>query len=78
MSQRQLGCAAEEARKTDVLQSAADALNREGDRDLARLLGAIATAQDSYQSLDLPQLDEAMRWTPVVAIATKLARKVPR
>lgn len=64
-------------RKIEEIRNAARTLRlRDDDRVLADLLDTIARAYDGFREEDLANIDEALRWTPVLYAATRLARSV--
>jgi hypothetical protein len=46
------------------------------DVQLAGLLGGVADAYEEFQKLDPVPIEEAIRWTPVLLAALRLAREV--
>lgn len=64
-------------RKIDQIRNAARALRLRGDdQRLADLLDTVARAYDGFREEDLANIDEALRWTPVLYAATRVARSV--
>lgn len=67
-------------RKVTELRSAARYLddNGEGHEDarLAELLVQVADSYEDFQALDPAPIEEAIRWTPVLYAATRVAREV--
>ena len=62
-------------RTAESLRAAARVARLDGDEELADLLEAIASAHAYYQRLDLVPLDEALRWSPVIVAALKIAKE---
>jgi hypothetical protein len=63
-------------RKIAEIRSAARALELGGDVWLAELLKSIANAYENFREDAPAYIDEALRWTPVLYAATRIARQV--
>ena len=63
-------------RKIVEIRSAARVLENEGDHNLAGLLRGVADAYEQFRADDPAFIDEALRWTPVLYSATRVAREV--
>lgn len=64
--------------KVASLRSAADSLSRQGYDELAALISAIATAHDQVRRTEPISLEEALRWSPVVAAAVRFTEGLDR